>query len=147
MTTSPQKPDISSHKAQLELLLKSICDLFDSVSEDRQRKLLSSLEQLARHDRRKDTRTLCLIPVTVNAAYSGIARNISVRGAFIRTSAPVSVGQEITMDFPLPESDEPTKMIGEVVWRNAVGFGVQFTLPPSQKFQAVINKTGSHVIR
>lgn len=140
MTDSTRPSTRTGHKARSDTFLESLSNAFDLDSQEEKRKLQSSLQRLVRDDSRRYLRRLYLVPVTIDDVHSGIARNISVSGVFIRTCASLSVGQEIKMDFPFLGPDESTEMIGEVVWRNRAGVGVQFTMPPSQALKKAISK-------
>ena len=125
MTT--RQSGVQDPKARLRVLLKRIWNSFDSASQKEQRRLLSALEELARPERRKHPRALSLIPVTIDGAHSGTAGNLSAGGALIRAPVPFSVGQEVTMDFTLPGSDQPCRMTGKVIWTHQMAAGVEFT--------------------
>jgi len=74
---------------------------------------------------------------TEDETFTDFIKNISVGGVFMQTTAPLSVGQEISLVFPFPSQEEPMKMTGEVVWKSPVGVGVRF-IEVSRSVQEVI---------
>ena len=52
--------------------------------------------------------------------------DIGAGGAWIQSSRPWPVGQEIELHFSLFDHHEPNKLIGEVVWSGQEGIGVKF---------------------
>ena len=138
MTDSTRFSSEEDGKARVKVLLDRIRDLFPSATEKQQRRLLSSLGELVRPDRRKHPRSLSFVPLTIDDVHSGIAGNISAGGLLIRTSVPLSVGQEITMDFPFPSSDEPSRMTGMVVWTGQMAIGVEFTSLLTEELRELI---------
>ena len=53
-------------------------------------------------------------------------QNISVGGVFIETRMPFSVGQQVSLSFPLPNYQKYLKILGEVVRTSSQGIGVKF---------------------
>ena len=109
----------SDVKAQLKHLIKElmkdIAIFIDNASEEQQRVLLSLLENrrllgllqsLPQKDRRKDPRKSCCIAVDCSAwgdAFKVFVKDISLGGMFIlciETDKVLSVGQQITVNFP-----------------------------------------------
>jgi hypothetical protein len=113
----------------LVVLLKSkdISKYIDEASEPQREQLSKLLEGLRGSERRRHPRKSSFIPVAVNDGHAGIVKNISVTGAFIRVFLPLSVGQQITLNFPgRTKQEDAIKMTGEVMWTSAEGVGVQF---------------------
>lgn len=59
--------------------------------------------------------------------------NLSSWGVFIRTPAPLNVGENVILRFQLPEQGQPMRVMGRIVWANAdpgkwggAGMGIQF---------------------
>ena len=129
MRNSTRQSEVPDPKARLRELLNMIWGRFDSISEEQQRSVLSLLEKLAQLERRKQPRRPSLIPVTIDNVHRGSAENISAGGTLIRAAIPLSVGQEVTLDFAFPGSDEPSRMTAEVIWTNPrqMMTGVRFT--------------------
>ena len=129
MTYSTEQDVEVSRKARLELLLQTISDAFDAASEEVQQRLLSTLQELARTERRSYARMQTFLPVTVDNIHPGVARNVGPGGVFIRTPVSLPVGQEISLVFPFFRQEDPIRMTGEIVWNSAIGIGVKFTSP------------------
>ena len=56
-------------------------------------------------------------------------QDISVRGVFIETQAPLLVGDEVTFEMTLPESQQSVEIVGIVRWTRTDdprGVGVEF---------------------
>ena len=117
-----QKMEESGKSARLiELILK--------MTDEEQHNLLIELEEKLSVRKRKHDRKSYFSVVDYNAleaAHTGFIENISASGVFIGTSRSFSVGQEISMAFPLPVSQEHVRIDGEVVRVNAEGIGVKF---------------------
>jgi Tfp pilus assembly protein PilZ len=117
-----QKMEESGKSARLiELILKM-------TDEEQQRLLIELEEKLTVRKRRHDRKSYFSV-VDYNAmqsAHTGFIENISAGGVFIGTSSSFPVGQEISMAFPLPVSQEHVRMDGEVVRVNTEGIGVKF---------------------
>ena len=117
-----QKMEESGKSARLiELILK--------MTDEEQHNLLIELEEKLTVRKRKHDRKSYFSVVDYNAleaAHTGFIENISAGGVFIGTSRSFSVGQEISMAFPLPVSQEHVRIDGEVVRVNAEGIGVKF---------------------
>jgi Tfp pilus assembly protein PilZ len=117
-----QKMEESSKSARLiELILK--------MTDEEQQRLLIELEEKLTVRKRKHDRKSYFSVVDYNAleaAHTGFIENISAGGVFIGTSRSFSVGQEISMAFPLPVSQEHVRIDGEVVRVDAEGVGVKF---------------------
>ena len=61
-------------------------------------------------------------------AYTDFTQNISAGGVFIGTGTQFSVGQEVSMVFPLPVSKENIKIKGEIVRISELGIGIKFKM-------------------
>jgi Tfp pilus assembly protein PilZ len=71
--------------------------------------------------------TLIAIDCATNDVYfTNFIRDISNGGVFIETHAPFYVGQELKMNFSLPEVEIPISIGGEVVRVDSRGIGVKF---------------------
>jgi hypothetical protein len=127
MKKSDEQSDEARLTSQLKDVLSDISSYIDRASEEQKRRLLGMVEELRQTDRRQHPRTPCSIEVTVDGVYTDFIENISAGGVFIQTSAPFSVGQHITLVFPFPSSEAPSRMSGEIVWKSAVGVGVKFS--------------------
>ncbi|MFC1884456.1 PilZ domain-containing protein [Thermodesulfobacteriota bacterium] len=66
-------------------------------------------------------------------SYKDFIQNISPGGVFIETGIPFSVGQEISLAFPLPKSQKHIKIAGEVVHVEKEGIGVKFKVADQEQ--------------
>jgi len=136
----PNKESMLNFWLQLLFKNKNISQYIDEAPEPTQRRLLLLLEDVEASDRREYLRKPCSIEVTYateDETFTDFIKNISVGGVFMQTTAPLSVGQEISLVFPFPSQEEPMKMTGEVVWKSPVGVGVRF-IEVSRSVQEVI---------
>jgi uncharacterized protein (TIGR02266 family) len=101
------------------------------MSEEEQLNLLKDLEERLFKDRRKHKRKPFFMVVdysTHDRAYKDYIQNISAGGVFIETRMPLSVGQVISLSFPLPDYQKYIKITGEVVRVSPQGIGVKFRM-------------------
>ena len=140
MTDSSQKSDGSSVRTQLKELLQDMLTSIDYASEDQQRNLLNWLQKWQKGDRRKYTRRACSIPVKLGRwqAVTEYIKNICMGGAFIKTSAPLSGGEQVTLIISLPNQKSSVKIKGRVAWNSSEGVGVEFTEALSKELKKVI---------
>jgi len=129
MTNSDGESNGGGVRAELKKLLETILTSVDYASEDQQESLLGSLRDWQRGERRKHGRRDCSIPVRVGTwrVFTEHIRNISKGGVFIKTAAPFSRGEHLTLIFSLPNKNGPVKITGHVVWSSSDGVGVEFT--------------------
>lgn len=59
---------------------------------------------------------------------SGLAKDVSVGGMFVETSAPAAFGADVVVHLTLPGSNDPVALPGVVRWVRDGGMGVQFGL-------------------
>lgn len=143
MTDSTQQSDAASVKARLKDLLKDIAVFIEDATEEQQQRLLSSLEAWRASERREHPRKACSMRVTFatqDLLLRDTVRNISPGGVFIETSAPLSVGQNITLWFSPPHRQDLIKIRGEIVWTPQKGIGVRFISPPSHELERIIEE-------
>ena len=106
-------------------------ELIENMSEDEQLILLKELKQRTFKERRKHERKPFFIVVDYSAeerVYKDWIKNISAGGVFIETHMPFSVGQEVSLTFPLPNYQKYIKIIGKVVRIDLQGIGVRFKM-------------------
>ena len=149
MKDSIRQSNESSVTARLKNLIKEISELAENASEEQKQTLLSLLEkrrllELLEIWRQEDRRTmprkrtpLSVHCYTKDQAFEDSVRDISSTGVFIETSALLSVGEEITLSFSSPHSEEPVKVTGEIVWTGPGGVGVEFKAA-SKDLEAII---------
>lgn len=59
--------------------------------------------------------------------------DISIGGVFVETHERFTVGEEVILNFTLPDHRQPFSLRGRIAWSGPEGFGVKFEpLPPSQ---------------
>ena len=129
-------------------LFKAIIDMTDV----QQMNLLKQLESLAANDSdiktvsldedeeasmRGHRRKRCLLNVTYSSEgkeYKDYILDISSVGVFIETDETFSVGQQIVLNFTLPNYQQPLKLDSSVAWIGQRGIGVKFKhLSPYQE--------------
>ena len=82
---------------------------------------------------RKDTRKLFMRAkplmascLTMKGKFRDRVHNLSSSGVFLETHRHLSVGQEIALTIPLPNSKDAIRATGEIVRANHEGVGVEF---------------------
>ena len=108
-----------------------LIELIKNMSEDEQRTLLKDLEERPFEGKRKHVRKPFLMAVdysTQDHVYKDFIQDISSGGVFIQTHMPFTVGQEVSLTFPLPSFQKHVKVIGEVVRSTTQGVGVKFKM-------------------
>ncbi|MDY6988277.1 MAG: PilZ domain-containing protein [Thermodesulfobacteriota bacterium] len=140
MADSAVPPDGLSPKAELKKLLEDILISMDDAPEHQHKSLINTLRKWQNAERRRHPRKNCSIPVRVGMwqVFTERIRNISMGGVFIKTSAPVSHGEHVTLIFSLPNKAGPVKINGHVVWKAAEGVGVEFKEPLGEELKQVI---------
>ena len=136
-----QQPDDQMARRELKDLLQDILNAIDRTPKDERQRLLGSLRDWQRGDRREHPRKNCSIPVKLESsrAFTEHIRNISVGGVFIKTAAPFSRGEQLTMIFSLPDQNSPVRIVGNVAWRSPEGVGVEFMEPLSPEMKDMID--------
>ena len=133
MTTFEMQPNESRITARLIELIKN-------MPEDEQRTLLKDLEEKPFEGRRKYVRKPFLMAVDYSMkdhVYKDFIQDISAGGVFIETHMPFTVGQEVSLTFPLPNYQKHIKVVGEVVRSTTQGVGVKFKMA-DQDQEAII---------
>ncbi|MBW2001037.1 MAG: PilZ domain-containing protein [Deltaproteobacteria bacterium] len=74
---------------------------------------------------------------TKDHVYKDFIQDISTGGVFIETHMPFTVGQEVSLTFPLPNYQKHIKVVGEVVRSTTQGVGVKFKMA-DQDQEAII---------
>jgi Tfp pilus assembly protein PilZ len=91
--------------------------------------LLEKLEKNHLAGKRKYPRKTYFMEVhfaTPEQVSSGFIQDISNDGIFVETRDSFSIGQQITLTFRLPDSEEHLKISGQVVRLSYKGIGVKF---------------------
>jgi hypothetical protein len=89
----------------------------------------SSERSMTRNDRRRHPRIAYHIPldyVVDGKSYKDFIENISYGGALIEAPRAFLRGQEISIAFLFPFSEDPIKGVAEIVWTQPGKFGVKF---------------------
>jgi len=132
-----------NHESKLTAWLKDllqendIARYLDGATAAEKQRLLTSLEDLEAIDRRGYPRKRCSIAVTVDGISRDLIKNVSAGGVFIETSMAFEPGNYVTLEFSLPNQEEPTKVTGKIVRKSASGIGVRFTVV-SQRMKEMI---------
>jgi uncharacterized protein (TIGR02266 family) len=108
-----------------------LIEIIKNMSKEDQQTLLEDLEEKLLQGKRKHDRKPFLMVVdysTKDHVYKDFIRNISAGGVFIETRMPFTVGKEVSLTFPIPNSQKHIKIIGEVVRTTPHGVGVKFKM-------------------
>jgi hypothetical protein len=128
--TDPEKlakdPNISVITARLfELILQ--------MPTIERQALLTELEERSKKGKRKSPRVNYFKDVdfaTKDRVFRGFIHNISADGVLIQTTESLTVGQDITLAFELPHTNEHIKVKGKIARiLPSGGFGVKFDQP------------------
>lgn len=97
------------------------------------KELIQTLNEIEEkyHNNKRDTRVSYKTEVVyaVNKKlHKGIISNINSNGIFIETSEHFEPGEQITLTFELPGSNEPIKVNGEIARTSSEGIGVHFDI-------------------
>lgn len=106
-----------------------LIELIVMMSDEQKQSLVVELEKRLHLKKRKQGRKPYFSTVCYTArdgAHVDFIQNISAGGVFIGTSLPPSVGEEVTLAFPLPISQEHVMLDGKIVWTTKQGMGVKF---------------------
>ena len=120
-----------STKSNEPSVVDRIHDLIRMMPEDELRTLLKELEQRVLKGRRKHHRKPFFTAVdyaTQDGVYKDFIKDISSGGVFIKTNMPFSVGQEVSLTFPIPNQQEHIKITGKIVRIIDEGIGVKFKI-------------------
>jgi len=106
-------------------------ELIKNMSQDERQALLKELEERLFKDKREYQRKPFFMIIdysTEDRVYKEYIQNISAGGLFIETPLPLSVGQEVSLSFPLPNYQKYIRIAGEVVRISPQGIGVKFKM-------------------
>jgi hypothetical protein len=121
------KQKIKRYSTSFSRLLMLILDM----SEAQQLMLLSHARDII--DKRAKPRNPCLIPVNYTLEqrnHISFMLDINAFGAYIETSEPFPVGQQIDLTFFNPFSHKHIDMTGQIIWSSAHAIGVKFNNLP-----------------
>ncbi|MBW2004406.1 MAG: PilZ domain-containing protein [Deltaproteobacteria bacterium] len=74
---------------------------------------------------------------TQGHVYKDFIQDISTGGVFIESHMPFTVGQEVSLTFPLPDYQKHVKALGEVVRITPQGVGVKFKTADRDKEEMI----------
>lgn len=114
-------------------------DLEDHHFEEK--KGASNKKDISYEDMRNHPRKTSLIAVdctTHDVCFTNFIQDISNGGVFIETTAHFYVGQQLKMNFSLPEIENPIAVNGKVVRVDSQGIGVQFMVEDVDKLDVKI---------
>ena len=122
---------IKRYSTSFSRLLMLILDM----SEAQQLMLLKHAKDIV--DKRTKPRNPCLIPVNYTLKkrnFNSFILDINSFGAYIETSQPFPVGQQISLTFFNPFSHKHIDLAGQIIWSSAYAIGVKFNdLPRHRK--------------
>jgi len=101
------------------------------LSKEQQETLLEELELKLSKERRYNTRKPFMTVVdfaSQGRCYREFVQDISGSGINIQTSGSFSVGQDVVLTFPFPDSEKHVKITGRIARVADTGIGVQFEI-------------------
>jgi hypothetical protein len=104
------------------------------MSEAQQLMLLNHAKDIV--DKRTKPRNPCLIPVNYTLEqrnFNSFILDINSFGAYIETSEPFPVGQQINLTFFNPFSHKHIDLAGQIIWSSAYAIGVKFNNLPRHR--------------
>lgn len=131
-----------------ENLLSQIYEIINNMPEEEMRQVLKGLEEKQRFERRRFDRKdfLRVVDYTVDGRYyRDYIHDLSVNGAFIKTSEKFSIGQTILMTFMPLDQQSPFKIIGEIIRIHTDGIGVKFKI--ESQVQELVLKSFVDIIK
>jgi len=138
------KQKITRYSTSFSRLLMLILDM----SEGQQLLLLNHAKDIV--DKRTKTRNPCLIPVNYTLEqqnYYSFILDINAFGAYIETSEPFPVGQEINLAFINPFSHKHIDLAGEIIWSSAYAIGVKFNNLPRHRKEMITFFSGTEAMK
>ena len=123
---SPSK----KHRDETDVTARLIA-LIKDLSEQEQQELLNDLEERILKGKRQHERKPFFMVVDYSSndrVFQDYIQDISVGGVFIETRMPFSIGQEISLTFPLPNYQKSIKIGGVIVRTDSNGVGVEFKI-------------------
>jgi len=120
-----------------------IRSLIENLSEDKKKELLEVLLEWQQVEQRDDERIPCLIPVDYadkKRVYRDFIQDLSKGGVFIETREPLTIGEQISMTFAMPETQNHFKVSGKIVRAAKEGIGIKFDNKLSKYQEEIIRK-------
>lgn len=128
------KPKLTRYSTTFSRLLMLILDM----SEQQQLFLINQAKHIV--DKRTKHRNSCLIPVEYKLEkrdYKSFILDINAFGAYIETSEPFPVGQELNLTFYNPFSHKQIDLEGEIIWSSNYAIGVKFNNLPRRRSEMI----------
>jgi Tfp pilus assembly protein PilZ len=110
--------------ADLFNLLKNLEEHHFSEISERPNTVSMPQEEMRAHPRK--TSLIAVDCETHDVCFTNFIQDISNGGVFIETNAHFYLGQQLKMNFSLPEAENPFTVDGKVIRVNQQGIGVQF---------------------
>ncbi len=110
-------------------IVDQIIELVKGMPANDQQELLEQLKNKVSKRRRLHSRKPYFMVIdyaTHDRTYADFIKDISVSGVFIQTHKPFTVGQAISLTFPLPDQKKHIKINGEIIRSSEEGIGVKF---------------------
>ncbi len=111
-------------------LIEMFSQLIKELSDKQKHDLVNFIRGMARrNEKRNSGRKYLKVSVDYSVKdkfYTDTLENVSAKGAFIRTTKPIEIGDPTTMVASIPGMDKNVKMKGKVVRRTKDGVGVEF---------------------
>ena len=134
----PKQVKLKKYNIRIAKLL----DVILNMSEEQQETTLQQAEKLVRGDRRISDRKSCDLQVdfaTTSRTHKGYIKNISTKGAFIKSQAPIIIGEAVLMVFKVNRDSKAVKLKGEIAHATRWGIGVEFTAKGPRFEQRIMN--------
>ena len=110
-------------------IVGQLIDLITTLSEDKQKRLLSLLKNWVSEEKRAFKRKSCLTPIDYSSAdriFRDFVQNLSLGGIFIETRESFSDGEIVTLTMNIPNSQHHFKISGEIVRVEPLGIALKF---------------------
>jgi Tfp pilus assembly protein PilZ len=121
--------------SEISSVTDRLISLVMELSEEQQETLLEELELKLSKQKRRQARKPFLAIVdfaSQDRAYREFVQDISGSGVYIQTSESFSVGQDVVLTFPFPDSQKHVKLTGRIARVADTGIGVQFDMRSSR---------------
>lgn len=117
-------------------LLKDLEDNHFGEKKEASNKKPIPYEEMRDHPRK--TSLIAVDCTTHDVCFTNFIQNISDGGVFIETNAHFYVGQQLKMNFSLPEIEDPIAVDGKVLRVDSQGIGVKFVCEDVHKLDIKI---------
>jgi Tfp pilus assembly protein PilZ len=123
--------------------------LIGEMSEEQQALLLEQLQgsserlvsleetEIALRDYNRKSCMLNIAFTVENQNFESFMLDISPAGAFIETKETFFAGQQIDLNFALPNLPQQLNIAGEILWKGMLGMGVKFNNLTAEQIAAI----------